>query len=137
MAPTAPAAGAGTSDEKAARLAAIRAANAGKGTAAPATETTAHLGTAAPAAPATAAAPKAAAAPKPPARPTTARKPVPRMIKVAGSTIFFIVVLGLLATTTGQYIPAIIFGAIFGAVVGMMFGNWPPGPGDDVTAGGE
>jgi asparagine N-glycosylation enzyme membrane subunit Stt3 len=54
---------------------------------------------------------------------------------VIGGAIFFVVVTGLLATTTHNYIPAIIFGVIFGAVFGLMFGSWPPGPGDEVTGG--
>src|SRR5436190_329982 len=122
------------SDEKKARLEAIRAANRAKAAAegnAPATPPPAV------AAPADAAA-TAPAAPTPAAKAALVpRKPVPRPIKLIAGVLFGILVVGLLATTTGQYIPAIIFGAIFGAVTALMFGNWPPAPGDDVTSGGE
>jgi hypothetical protein len=64
-----------------------------------------------------------------------ARKPIPRIYKVAAGAIFIMLVSGLLATTTHQYIPALIFGAIFGAVFGLMLGSWPPAPGDEVTGG--
>jgi hypothetical protein len=58
-------------------------------------------------------------------------------IKVLAGVVFFVLVSFLLATTTRQYIAAVIFGAIFGAVFAWMFGSWPPGPGDEVTSGGE
>jgi ABC-type uncharacterized transport system permease subunit len=51
--------------------------------------------------------------------------------------IFFVIMSVLLATTTGQYITAVIFGVIFGAIFAWMFGNWPPASGDEVTSGGE
>ncbi|KPV48465.1 hypothetical protein SE17_37920, partial [Kouleothrix aurantiaca] len=72
----------------------------------------------------------------PAARPAApARKPIPRIFKVVGGALFMMLVTGLLATTTHNYIPALVFGAIFGAVLGLMFGSWPPGPGDEVTGG--
>jgi hypothetical protein len=46
-----------------------------------------------------------------------------------------VLVFGLLATTTKNYISAIVAGALFGAVFGLLFGSWPPGPGDEVTGG--
>jgi hypothetical protein len=46
-------------------------------------------------------------------------------------TIVFV----LLATTTKQYLLATIFGVVLGAAFGLMFGSWPPGPGDEVTGG--
>ena len=61
----------------------------------------------------------------------------PRAIKAIAGAVFMAIVVGLLAVTTERYVPAVIFGAIFGAVLGWMFGSWPPGPSDDVTSGGE
>jgi len=125
------------SDDKAARLAAIRAANAAKGGDAPAaTATTTNLNApaAAPAAP-RAAAPAAAAA-KPVAKPALPpRKQIPRLYKVIGGAVFMTIVFVLLATTTKQYLLATIFGVVLGGAFGLMFGSWPPGPGDEVTGG--
>ncbi len=129
-------AAANMSDDKAARLAAIRAANAAKGGDAPTTAATTSLSAPAAAATAPRAAAPAAVAAKPVAKPALPpRKQIPRLYKVIGGAVFFVVVTGLLATTTHNYIPAIIFGAIFGAVCGLMFGSWPPGVGDEVTGG--
>jgi len=63
------------------------------------------------------------------------RKPIPRLYKVVGGAVFMMIVFGLLATTTQNYLWAVIIGGLMGAVFGLMFGNWPPGPGDDVTGG--
>jgi len=130
----APAATTNTSDEKAARLAAIRAANAAKGGDAPAvTATTTNLSAPAAAAAAPrAAAPAAAAAAKPALPP---RKQIPRLYKVIGGAVFMTIVFVLLATTTKQYLLATIFGVVLGGAFGLMFGSWPPGPGDEVTGG--
>src|SRR6266545_2284311 len=98
-------------DDKKARLEAIRAANRAKAEA---------EGRAAAAVPAA-----NAAAP--------ARNPRSKIFTVAGIAIFIVIVSGLLATTTGQYLPAIVFGAIFGVVFGLMLASWPPGAGDEVT----
>jgi hypothetical protein len=59
------------------------------------------------------------------------------MIKVLASVVFMVITSVLLATTTGEWLLAVVFGVIFGAVFGLMFGSWPPGPGDEVTSGGE
>ena len=64
-----------------------------------------------------------------------ARKPIPRLYKVIGGIVFMTVVCILLATTTHQYILGVIFGVLLGATLGLMFGSWPPGPGDEVTGG--
>jgi hypothetical protein len=138
VATAAPAAAANMSDEKAARLAAIRAANAAKAGDTPAaTATTTNL-SAPPAAPAAprAAAPAAAAAAKPAAKPALPpRKQIPRLYKVIGGIVFMTIVCVLLATTTKQYILAVIFGVLLGGTLGLMFGSWPPGPGDEITGG--
>jgi len=121
-------------DEKAARLAAIRAANAAKtGDAPAATATTNNVS--APAAAPGAAAPAAAAA-KTVAKPAQPpRKQIPRMYTVIGGAVFMTIVFVLLATTTKEYLLAAIFGVLLGGAFGLMFGSWPPGPGDEVTGG--
>jgi hypothetical protein len=141
-APTA--AGATTPDEKAERLAAIRAANASKQSITP----PATAATAAPASPAAPAAPKAASKPAPPTASPAAKTPPPGQMATPSSrpltaqaiairTVFGalcgMLLLGLLATTVGNILPALIFGALTGAVVGYMFGSWPPSPGDETT----
>jgi hypothetical protein len=57
------------------------------------------------------------------------------LYKVIGGAVFMTIVTVLLASTTHRYIEAAIFGVIFGAVMGLMLGSWPPGPGDEVTGG--
>ncbi|HEY3229321.1 MAG TPA: hypothetical protein VGJ87_08875, partial [Roseiflexaceae bacterium] len=123
-------------------LAAIRAANAAKAAGAPADVATTSPSAPAPASatgPTTPLAAPAAVAPKPvtraPAAP--ARKPIPRVVRMLASIVFFSIVSLLLATTTHEYVAALIFGVLFGATFSWMFGSWPPGPGDDVTSGGE
>jgi hypothetical protein len=138
------ASGATTPDEKAERLAAIRAANAAKKTAAPPEAAAA----APPASPAAPAAPKAVPKPAIPAASPAAKTPPPGQMATPSSrpltaqaiairTIFGalcgMLLLGLLATTVGNILPALIFGALTGAVVGYMFGSWPPSPGDETT----
>ena len=122
-------------DEKAARLAAIRAANAAKtGDAPAATATTTNVS--APAAAAAGSAAPVAAAAKPVAKPAQPpRKQIPRMYTVIGGAVFMTIVFVLLATTTKEYLVAAIFGVLLGGAFGLMFGSWPPGPGDEVTGG--
>ncbi|MCG8351552.1 MAG: hypothetical protein MI924_27615 [Chloroflexales bacterium] len=133
-------AGTAMSDEKAERLAAIRAANAAKKAdpAPPAAAAAPPASTVAPATPKPATPAASAATKTPPlgqmatpsSRPLTIQKITARTIVGA---LCGMLMLGLLATTVGNILPALIFGAFIGAVVGYMFGSWPPSPGDETT----
>ena len=133
--------GSSMSDDKKAKLEAIRAANAAKkaqaGDGAPAA--TAAPAAAAPATPAAArpaaAAPAAAApAPRPAARPTSQpavleddRIPMQVYIRRAGvGAIGGLILCVMLATMTGNYITGAIWGLGLGALTGILVLNWPP-----------
>ena len=114
------------SDDKAARLAAIRAANAAKAGETPAaTATTTNVSApAAPAASSPAAAAAAPAAAKPAAKPAAPpRKQIPRLYKILGGIVFMTIVCVLLATTTHQYLLGAFFGVLLGGTLGLMFGE--------------
>lgn len=138
------AAGASMSDDKKARLEAIRAANAAKqGTggaaaapaaggaaaaAAPAAATPAARPTAAPAAAAPAAPRPAAARPTPKTAPIEDdRVPMGTIIRRAIiGAVFGAILCLMLATMTGNFIVAGIWGVLLGALGGVLVLNWPP-----------
>lgn len=132
----APAVGANMSDDKKAKLEAIRAANAAKKAAAGTATPVATAPAGAPAA-RPAAAPAAAPAAKPAARPVVAAKPnapvqddrAPRSVLLKRAIIGAIVCMLLfvmLATMTGKYLEGAIWGLILGAVAGPIVLSWPP-----------
>jgi hypothetical protein len=140
VAPAAPAAvGVSMSDEKKAKLEAIRAANAAKKAAAgqaPAT-TTAAPATAQAATPAVPATKAAAPAAKPATRGVTVPQPVkpieddPQpwsvLIKHAAiGAVVGVILCVLLATMTGNYLMGAFWGLILGAVGGLLVLSWPP-----------
>jgi hypothetical protein len=140
--PVAPVAvGSSMSDEKKAKLEAIRAANAAKKAAATDAPATAAPATAAPATAQAAAPAKAAATPaaKPatPSRAISVPKPAepvaddpqPRSALVRRAivgAIFAIILCVLLATMTDKYILAVICGLLVGVVGGPLVLGWPP-----------
>lgn len=128
-----PAAGANMSDEKKAKLEAIRAANAAKkadaGAAAPAV-----VATTTPTAPATATAAAPAVARPAAARPAPKstvleddRVPIQIYLRraVVGAVLGLILCL-LLATMTGNYVAGALWGLVLGALAGLLILNWPP-----------
>jgi len=140
------AAGASMSDDKKARLEAIRAANAAKqgtgGAAAPAAAPpTPAPGPARPAAAAPAAARPAAAAPAAPAAPRpAAARPTPKTAPIEDDrvpmgtlirhaiigAVFGAILFLMFATMTGNFIGAGIWGVLLGALGGVLVLNWPP-----------
>ena len=137
-APSRVAAGGNMSDEKKAKLEAIRAANAAKKADAGGSPAAVAPVVAAPAAAAPAPARSAAAPAAPVARPVV-RAPAKQqiveedrvsgrilMIRMLVGALFGLILCVLLATMTGYYIRGAITGIILGALAGLLVLSWPP-----------